>query len=319
MRTIKKVAVLGSGVMGSRIACHFANVGLEVLLLDIIPPELKEEEKANPTKRNSLVNAALQAAVKSNPSPIYKSSFVTRIKTGNFEDNLAEIKDCDWVIEAVVERLDIKQSLFEKVELHRKPGTLITTNTSGIPISILIKGRSDDFKKHFCGTHFFNPPRYLRLFEIIPSPFTDKNIIQFFEYYADKFLGKTPVLCNDTPAFIANRVGVFSMAAIFKLQQEIGLSISEIDSLTGTLIGKPKSATFRTADVVGLDTLIKVANGVYEFCPNDASRDTFKVPDYVLKMEANKWLGDKTGQGFYKNYRRWQESHLRIKFKYTRI
>ena len=167
MRTIKKVAVLGSGVMGSRIACHFANVGLQVLLLDIIPPELKEEEKANPAKRNSLVNAALQTAIKSNPSPIYKTSFVSRIKTGNFEDNITEIKDCDWILEAVVERLDIKQQLFEKVELHRKPGTLITTNTSGIPISILIKGRSDDFKKHFCGTHFFNPPRYLRLFEII--------------------------------------------------------------------------------------------------------------------------------------------------------
>jgi len=300
MRTIKKVAVLGSGVMGSRIACHFANVGLQVLLLDIIPPDLKEEEKSNPAKRNSLVNAALQAAVKSNPSPIYKSSFVSRIKTGNFDDNLAEIKDCDWILEAVVERLDIKQSLFEKVELYRKPGTLITTNTSGIPISILIEGRSGDFKKHFCGTHFFNPPRYLRLFEIIPSPFTDKNIIQFFEYYADKFLGKTPVLCKDTPAFIANRVGVFSMAAIFKLQQEMGLSISEIDSLTGTLIGKPKSATFRTADVVGLDTLIKVAKGVYEYCLNDWSRDTFQVPAYVLKMEENKWLGDKTGQGFYK-------------------
>jgi 3-hydroxyacyl-CoA dehydrogenase len=300
MRTIKKVAVLGSGVMGSRIACHFANVGLQVLLLDIIPPDLKEEEKSNPAKRNSLVNAALQAAVKSNPSPIYKSSFVSRIKTGNFDDNLAEIKDCDWILEAVVERLDIKQSLFEKVELYRKPGTLITTNTSGIPISMLIEGRSGDFKKHFCGTHFFNPPRYLRLFEIIPSPFTDKNVIHFFEYYADKFLGKTPVLCKDTPAFIANRVGVFSMAAIFKLQQEMGLSISEIDSLTGTLIGKPKSATFRTADVVGLDTLIKVAKGVYEYCPNDWSRDTFQVPAYVLKMEENKWLGDKTGQGFYK-------------------
>ena len=254
MRTIKKVAVLGSGVMGSRIACHFANVGLQVLLLDIIPPELKEEEKANAAKRNSLVNAALLTAIKSNPSPIYKTSFVSRIKTGNFEDNITEIKDCDWILEAVVERLDIKQSLFEKVELYRKPGTLITTNTSGIPISMLIEGRSGDFKKHFCGTHFFNPPRYLRLFEIIPSPFTDKNVIHFFEYYADKFLGKTPVLCKDTPAFIANRVGVFSMAAIFKLQQETGLSISEIDSLTGTLIGKPKSATFRTADVVGLDT-----------------------------------------------------------------
>lgn len=299
-RSIKKVAVLGSGVMGSRIACHFANVGLQVLLLDIVPADLKEEDKKNPAKRNALVNGALLAALKSNPSPIYKSSFASRIKTGNFEDNLAEIKDCDWVIEAVVERLDIKQQLFEKVEQHRKLGTLITSNTSGIPINMLIQGRSDDFKKYFCGTHFFNPPRYLRLFEIIPSAHTDKEVIQFFEYYADKFLGKTPVLCKDTPAFIANRVGVFSMAAIFKLQQEMGLSVSDIDGLTGPLIGKPKSATFRTADVVGLDTLIKVAKGVYEYCPNDSARDTFQVPNYVLKMEENKWLGDKTGQGFYK-------------------
>lgn len=300
MRKINKVAVLGSGVMGSRIACHFANIGLQVLLLDIVPNDLKEEEKNIPTKRNSLVNAALQTAIKSNPSPIYHASFVSRIKTGNFDDNLAEIKDCDWVIEAVVERLDIKQQLFEKVEQYRKQGTLITTNTSGIPIHLLIEGRSDDFKKYFCGTHFFNPPRYLRLFEIIPSPFTDSEVIRFFEFYADKFLGKTPVLCKDTPAFIANRIGVFSMAAIFKLQQEFGLSISDIDTLTGTLTGKPKSATFRTADVVGLDTLIKVAKGVYEYCPNDTARDTFILPEYVYKMEANKWLGDKTGQGFYK-------------------
>jgi len=299
-RTIKKVAVLGSGVMGSRIACHFANIGLQVLLLDIVPMDLAEEELSIPAKRNSLVNAALQAAVKSNPSPIYHGSFVKRIKTGNFDDNLAEIKDCDWVIEAVVERLDIKQQLFERVEQHRKQETLITSNTSGIPISMLIEGRSVDFKKHFCGTHFFNPPRYLRLFEIIPSPSTDDEVIQFFEYDADKFLGKTAVLCKDTPAFIANRVGVFSMAAIFKLQQEMGLSVSEIDTLTGALIGKPKSATFRTADVVGLDTLIKVAKGVYEYCPSDTARDTFKVPSYVLKMEEKKWLGDKTGQGFYK-------------------
>lgn len=300
MRKINKVAVLGSGVMGSRIACHFANIGLQVLLLDIVPNDLKEEEKNIPAKRNSIVNAALQTAIKSNPSPIYHASFVSRIKTGNFDDNLAEIKDCDWVIEAVVERLDIKQQLFEKVEQYRKQGTLITTNTSGIPIHLLIEGRSDDFKKYFCGTHFFNPPRYLKLFEIIPSPFTDSEVIRFFEFYADKFLGKTPVLCKDTPAFIANRIGVFSMAAIFKLQQEFGLSISDIDTLTGTLTGKPKSATFRTADVVGLDTLIKVAKGVYEYCPNDTARDTFILPEYVYKMEANKWLGDKTGQGFYK-------------------
>ncbi|MGB1316501.1 MAG: 3-hydroxyacyl-CoA dehydrogenase NAD-binding domain-containing protein, partial [Chitinophagales bacterium] len=226
--------------------------------------------------------------------------FANRITTGNFDDDLAKIKDCDWIIEVVIERLDIKQQLFEKVEKHRTPGTLITSNTSGIPIHMLAEGRSEDFQKHFCGTHFFNPPRYLRLFEIIPTPTTSPEVTKFFERYADLFLGKTAVLCKDTPAFIANRIGVFSMSAIFKLQQEMGLSVKEIDSLTGPLTGKPKSATFRTADVVGLDTLIKVAKGVYDNCPDDEMRDTFNVPDYVLKMEENKWLGDKTKQGFYK-------------------
>ncbi len=299
-RHIRKAAVLGSGVMGSRIACHFANIGLEVVLLDIVPFDLKEEDKDNKSKRNSIVNSALKSTLKANPSPIYDKSFANRITTGNFDDNMNLIGDCDWVIEVVIERLDIKKQVFEKVEQFRKPGTLITSNTSGIPIEMMTEGRSDDFAKHFCGTHFFNPPRYLRLFEIIPSTKTDPEIIKFFEHYADLFLGKTPVLCKDTPAFIANRVGVFSMSAIFKLQQEMGLTVAEIDSLTGSLTGKPKSATFRTADVVGLDTLIKVAKGVYDNCPNDEMRDTFDVPAYVLKMEENKWLGDKTKQGFYK-------------------
>jgi 3-hydroxyacyl-CoA dehydrogenase len=246
------------------------------------------------------VNSALKSTLKANPSPIYDKSFANRITTGNFDDNMNLIADCDWVIEVVIERLDIKKQVFEKVEQFRKPGTLITSNTSGIPIEMMTEGRSEDFVKHFCGTHFFNPPRYLRLFEIIPSTKTDPEIIKFFEHYADLFLGKTPVLCKDTPAFIANRVGVFSMSAIFKLQQEMGLTVADIDSLTGSLTGKPKSATFRTADVVGLDTLIKVAKGVYDNCPNDEMRDTFNVPAYVLKMEENKWLGDKTKQGFYK-------------------
>lgn len=299
-RHIKKAAVLGSGVMGSRIACHFANIGLEVVLLDIVPFDLSEEDRKKPALRNSLVNRDLQATLKANPSPIYDKRFINRITTGNFEDNMNLIADCDWVIEAVIERLDIKKQVFENVEKFRKQGTLITSNTSGIPIEMLIEGRSEDFQKHFCGTHFFNPPRYLRLFEIIPSTKTDKEIVKFFETYADLFLGKTPVLCKDTPAFIANRIGVFSMSAIFKLQQEMGLSVGDIDALTGPLTGKPKSATFRTADVVGLDTLVKVAKGVYDNCPNDEMRSTFDVPNYVLEMEKNKWLGDKTGQGFYK-------------------
>lgn len=299
-RKIRKVAVLGSGVMGSRLACHFANIGLDVVLLDIVPFDLKDEEKDKPEARNRIVNEALKSTLKSNPSPIYQKSFANRIKTGNFDDNLDWIADCDWVLEAIIERLDIKQTLFEKVEKHRKPGSLITSNTSGIPIEMMLEGRSDDFQANFCGTHFFNPPRYLRLLEIIPSTKTDPEVIDFFMDYGDRFLGKQTVLCKDTPAFIANRVGVFSICAIFKLIEEFDLTIDEVDSLTGPLTGRPKSATFRTCDVVGLDTMIKVATGVYDNCTEDERRDIFKVPDYVLKMEENGWLGDKTKQGFYK-------------------
>ena len=299
-RHIRKVAVLGSGVMGSRIACHFAHIGLDVLLLDIVPLDLKEEQKNNSKARNQIVNNALKTAVKSKPSPIYHQQFLNNITTGNFEDDLDKIASCDWVIEVIIERLDIKKTLFDKVEKLRKPGSLVTSNTSGIPISMLAEGRSEEFQQHFCGTHFFNPPRYLNLFEIIPHTTTDPEVIQFFEHYADLFLGKTPVLAKDTPAFIANRIGVFSMSTIFQLMNDFDLSIGEIDVITGPLTGKPKSATFRTADVVGLDTLIKVAKGVYDNCPEDERRSTFQIPDFVLTMEKNQWLGDKTGQGFYK-------------------
>lgn len=305
-RIIKKVAVLGSGVMGSRIACHFAGVGIPVLLLDIAPKELNDAEKAkglsldHPAVKNRIVNEALTAAVKSNPSPVYTKDVVNKIKTGNFTDNMKDIAGCDWVIEVVVERLDIKQSVLGEVDKYRKPGTLITSNTSGIPIHLMAEGRSDDFKKHFCGTHFFNPPRYLRLLEIIPTPYTDAEVIDFVLHFGDLHLGKTTVLCKDTPAFIANRVGVFSIAAIFKLVEKLGLSIDEVEALTGPVIGRPKSATFRTADVVGIDTLVKVARGVYENCPNDEARDTFIIPTWVEKLVENKWLGDKTGQGFFK-------------------
>lgn len=296
-RIIKKVAVLGSGVMGSRIACHFAGIGLQVLLLDIVPAEARESgEKA---ARNKIVNSSLEAAVKSNPSPVYTKDVVKRIATGNFDDNLSEIATCDWVIEVVVERLDIKQALYEKVEQFRKKGTLITTNTSGIPIHLLLQGRSEDFKKHFCGTHFFNPPRYLRLLEIIPSPDTDKEVIDFLLHYGDLYLGKTTVLAKDTPAFIANRIGVFGIMSIFQLVEKMGLTIDEVDALTGPLIGRPKSATFRTADVVGIDTLVKVANGVAENCPGDEQKGIFQIPSWLNKVVENNWLGDKTGQGFF--------------------
>jgi 3-hydroxyacyl-CoA dehydrogenase len=296
-RVIKKVAVLGSGVMGSRIALHFAGIGLQVLLLDIVPAEAKESQKK--AERNKIVNDSLQAAIKSNPSPVYHKDVVKKVTTGNFDDNLNELANYDWIIEVVVERLDIKRSLFEKVEAVRKPGTLITSNTSGIPIHLLSEGRSTDFKKHFCGTHFFNPPRYLRLLEIIPTPETDPEVTAFLMEYGDLYLGKTTVLAKDTPAFIANRIGVYGIMAIFQLVDKLGLTIDEVDALTGPLIGRPKSATFRTADVVGIDTLVKVAKGVGENCPADEQRSVFEIPAWLNKVVENNWLGDKTGQGFF--------------------
>lgn len=299
-RIIKKVAVLGSGVMGSRIACHFANIGVQTILLDIVPMNLTDEEKKKPALRNKLVNDSLQMAVKQNPSPVYSQKVLKKITTGNFDDDLQKISDCDWVIEVVVENLDIKKQLFDKVEKLRKPGSLITSNTSGIPIHLMTEGRSEDFKKHFCGTHFFNPPRYLKLLEIIPTPETDKTVVDFLMDYGDRFLGKTTVLCKDTPAFIANRTGVLSIMAVLKVMEKLNMSIDEVDLLTGPISGRPKSATFRTADVVGIDTLIKVAKNTYDACPDDESREMFQVPSYINKLIENKWLGDKTGQGFFK-------------------
>ncbi|MBL4655337.1 MAG: 3-hydroxyacyl-CoA dehydrogenase/enoyl-CoA hydratase family protein [Bacteroidia bacterium] len=305
-RIIKKVAVLGSGIMGSRIACHFANIGLDVVLLDIPPGELTEEEKAknlsidNPAVRNRIVARSLLTATKSKPAPLYKKEFASRITTGNFEDDLDKINDCDWVIEAVIEDLNIKNQLFEKVEKHRKDGSLITTNTSGIPINMMIEGRSEDFQKHFCGTHFFNPPRYLRLLEIIPSSKTDKEIIDFLMKYGDLYLGKTTVLCKDTPAFIGNRIGIYSIMSLFHLVEKMELTVDEVDTLTGPLIGRPKSATFRTCDVVGNDTLVKVADFIYENCKDDEARELFRSPEFVSKIIENSWFGDKTKQGFYK-------------------
>lgn len=304
-RKINEVAVLGSGVMGSRIAAHFANIGCKVYLLDIVPKELNDAEKKkgltlqDPAVRSRIAKDNLQNVLKAKPSPIYQNDFASRIYTGNFEDNMNWLSDCDWIIEAVVENLEIKKKVFDNVEKFRKPGTLITTNTSGIPVHLMNEGRSEDFQRHFFGAHFFNPPRYLQLLEIIPTPKTSKEVIDFLMWYGDLFLGKTNVLCKDTPAFIANRIGVLSIMAVFKLKKDLDLSIKEIDTLTGPLTGKPKSATFRTADVVGIDTLVKVANNVYKDCPNDEARELFAIPDYVNKLVEKNWLGDKTGQGFY--------------------
>ena len=305
-RRISKVAVIGSGIMGSGIACHFANIGVEVLLLDIPPRELSDAEKAkglsleHKTVRNRIVNTNLANALKSKPSPIYHPQFASRIKTGNLEDDLKKIADVDWIIEVVVERLDIKQKVFEQIEQFRKPGTLITSNTSGIPIKFMNDGRSEDFKQHFAVTHFFNPPRYLKLFEVVPGPQCKKEVTEFLLSYGEKFLGKTSVLAKDTPAFIGNRIGIFGIQSLFHQVKELGLTIEEVDKLTGPVIGRPKSATFRTVDVVGLDTLVHVANGLYENCPNDEAHALFKLPDFIKTMMDNKWLGSKTGQGFYK-------------------
>jgi len=303
---INKVAVIGSGIMGSGIASHFANIGVEVLLLDIVPRELNEKEKAkgltldDKIVRNRLVNDALMTALKSKPSPIYSQKFASRITTGNLEDDISKVSKVDWIIEVVVERLDIKKKVFENLEKHRTPGTLITSNTSGIPIKFMSEGRSDDFQKHFCGTHFFNPARYLKLFEIIPGPKTLQEVLDFLNGYGEKFLGKTSVIAKDTPAFIGNRIGIFSIQSHFHIVKEMGMTVEEVDKLTGPVIGRPKSATFRTVDVVGLDTLVHVANGIHENCKDDERLELFKLPSFIDTMIENKWLGSKTGQGFYK-------------------
>jgi len=292
--------------MGSRIACHFANIGVQVLLLDIAPKELSAEEAAkgltleSPAVRNRIVNAAFQQTLKSKPASLYQAGFAANIQVGNFEDNLSGISDADWIMEVVVENLAIKKSLYDRVEQFRTAGTLITSNTSGIPIHLMAEGRSADFQAHFCGTHFFNPPRYLRLLEIIPTPKTDSSVIDFLLAYGETQLGKTTVLCKDTPAFIANRIGVYSMMQTMKVVEELGLTVEQVDKLTSKVVGRPKSGTFRLSDVVGLDTTVHVANNLHSTLSNDESKSIFALPSMMQKLIENKWLGDKTGQGFYK-------------------
>ena len=315
-RKIRKVAVLGAGVMGAQIACHFANIGIEVLLMDMPPKELNDAEvKAgialdHPKVRNRIVNDLLKKATLLKPAPLYTKEYANRITTGNFEDDLHKIADCDWILEAIIENLEIKQQLYTRIEAFRKPGTLVTTNTSGIPIQLLTKGRSEDFVAHFCGTHFFNPPRYLKLLEIIPSAKTNKDVLEFLTDFGEKYLGKSVVMCKDTPAFIANRIGVFSMMSIFHLIHEFGFTVEEIDRLTGPVIGRPKSATFRTCDVVGLDTLVFVAQNLQKALPNDEAKDMFLIPEFIQHMIGNQLLGAKTGQGFYKKIKEKGESEI---------
>ncbi|WP_224999960.1 3-hydroxyacyl-CoA dehydrogenase/enoyl-CoA hydratase family protein [Cesiribacter sp. SM1] len=305
-RTINKVTVLGSGIMGSRIAAHFANIGVKVRLLDIAPFELTEDEQQkglsldDPRVKMRIVSQSWENTLKSKPASLYTPDFASRVELGNFKDNMKDIGDSDWVIEVVVENLKIKKQVFDDVEKYRRKGTLITSNTSGIPIHLMLDGRSDDFAQNFCGTHFFNPPRYLKLLEIIPTPKTNPEVVDFLMKYGSQYLGKTTVLAKDTPAFIANRVGIYAILKVVDTMQKLELNVDEVDRLTGPVIGRPKSATFRTSDVVGLDTLVKVANGLYHGLPNDEQREIFNLPPQVNDMVERKWLGDKTGQGFYK-------------------
>lgn len=269
-------------------------------MLDIVPFDLKEEEKNNAAARNRIAASSLDTALKGKPAALYDKKFASRISIGNFEDDFAKIADCDWIIEVVVERLDIKKQILEKVDRFRKPGSLVTSNTSGIPIHLMLEGRSGDFQKNFCGTHFFNPPRYLRLFEVIPTTETDPEVVAFFMHYGDLYLGKQTVLCKDTPAFIGNRVGVYAMAKIYQLTTQLGLRIEDVDALTGPALGRPKTGTFRLGDLVGHDTAAKVIQGIKENCPNDEQAGAFEVPKYLQFLLDNKFLGNKSGQGFYK-------------------
>lgn len=300
MRKIKKVAVLGSGLMGAGLACHFANVGLEVLMLDILPPDLPESKAKDPTARNAVAQRGLDNAVKSKPASLYRPDFAKRISIGNLTDDLPKIASCDWILEAVIERLDIKQQLFEQVEKYRKPGALISSNTSGIPISMMAQGRSEDFQRHFCGTHFFNPPRYLRLLEVIPTAHTAPEVTEFFMDFGNRFLGKQTVRCKDTPAFIANRIGLYSMGNALQLTGELGLRIEEVDRLTGPALSRPKTGTFRLIDLVGLDTAAKVIADVKKHCPNDQAVQKLADPAFMQFLLDQKFYGNKSGQGFYK-------------------
>ncbi|MEO0733904.1 MAG: 3-hydroxyacyl-CoA dehydrogenase/enoyl-CoA hydratase family protein, partial [Bacteroidota bacterium] len=299
---LKKVAVLGSGVMGSGIACHLANVGLDVLLLDIVPFDLSDEDKKDPVKRNSLVNGALAKAIKSKPAPLFKKDFASHITTGNFDDDFDKIADADWIIEVVIEKLEIKREIFAKVDTHRKVGSLVTSNTSSIPIHLLAEGRSEDFRAHFCGTHFFNPPRYLRLFEVIPFADTKQDVVDFWMHYGDVYLGKQTVLCKDTPGFIGNRIGVMSGVQMMDLTVKYDMTIEEVDAITGSLIGRPNTATYRLQDLVGIDVSAKVSAFVMSNVQNDEYIDAVKEkaqPAFMKFLLENKFLGNKTRKGFY--------------------
>ena len=312
---IQKVAVLGSGVMGTGIACQLANIGMDVVLLDIVPFDISEKDKNNPTVRNSIVNGAMKAAMKSKPAALYTKGFASKITTGNFDDDFGKISDADWIIEVVIERLDIKHQIFEKVEQHKRADALVTSNTSSIPIHMLVEGRSEAFAKKFCGTHFFNPPRYMPLLEVIPHKGSDPEVIDFFMDFGDRILGKTTVFCKDTPAFIANRIGVMSSLLMYQLTEKYEMKIEEVDAITGPLISRPKTATYRLQDLVGLDTGDKVGKFVTANVQNDEYFEPLKdvaQPKFLDFLLENKFLGNKTKKGFYERTSKKDDKGKRI-------
>ena len=305
-RKIRKAAVLGSGVMGAGIAAHLANVGIPVYLLDIVPRELTEEERkrgktlADPEVRNRIAQSGKERLLKEKPAPLYTKKNIDLITVGNLEDHLSYLGEVDWIIEVVVENLQVKKQVFETVEAHRKAGTIVSSNTSGVSINEMAEGRSEDFRKHFLGTHFFNPPRYLKLLEIIPGQDTDPAIVDFMMHFGEFILGKGTVLCKDTPNFIANRIGTYGLQVSIQEMVRLGLGVDEVDALTGPVIGRPKSATFRTLDVVGLDTYVHVAANVRDKSSDEAERSVFEIPAFVHSMVEKRWIGQKAGQGFFK-------------------
>ena len=315
-RRIEKVAVLGAGTMGGRIAAHLANAGIASYLLDIVPRELTPEEQRkgltldSAAVRNRIVNAGLEAAKKSRPAAFFTPDAARLITPGNLEDNLGWCGEADWIIEVVAENLEIKRQLLERVETVRKPGTIVTSNTSGLPIHLVAEGRSQDFRQHWAGTHFFNPPRYMKLVEFIAGPETRRDVLESLEEICDRRLGKGVVPAKDTPNFIANRIGTFSMLNAILLLQSLDMTIEEVDACTGRAIGWPKSATFRTADIVGLDVLAHVISNIYDNAKDDESRDLYRVPELVQDMMKRGWLGEKTGSGFYRRMKRGNESEI---------
>src|SRR6202163_146242 len=306
-RRIEKVVVLGAGTMAARIAAHFANAGVPVLLLDIVPPGLTSGDAA---ERNKIVRAGLDAAKKSKPAAFFSPALADKISIGNFEDDLQRCKDADWIIEVVAENLDIKKSLLARVAQFRKPGSIATTNTSGLPVHLIAEGMSDEFQRHWAGTHFFNPPRYLKLVELIPGPATSPDVLDALADFCDRRLGKGIVRAKDTPNFIANRIGTFSILTSLALMARFGMSVEEVDACTGPVIGWPKSATFRTADIVGLDVLTNVVRNIYDNAPQDESRELYRVPPLVEEMIKRGWLGEKSGRGFYQRVKKGGDSEI---------